>query len=124
MNDELERIWLDAVVASLRHNLGICLEGLRKPMKPLSRDNWCPGLNSKGAPPQYTYRALPLDQSIRFEGHATSQVVSRRIPTGNPDSILVPVMVFAVYKVALEQVFSEYFSFPCQFSFHQLLHIN
>jgi hypothetical protein len=25
--------------------------------------------------------------------------------------------------VALEQVFSEYFSFPCQ-SFHQLLHIH
>jgi hypothetical protein len=25
-------------------------------------------------------------------------------------------------KVALGQVFSEYFSFPCQFSFHQLHH--
>jgi hypothetical protein len=27
-----------------------------------------------------------------------------------------------VDKVALEQVFSEYFGFPCQSSFHQLLH--
>jgi hypothetical protein len=27
-----------------------------------------------------------------------------------------------VEKVALGQVFSEYFSFPCQFAFHQLLH--
>jgi hypothetical protein len=28
---------------------------------------------------------------------------------------------FVVDKVALEQVFSEYFGFPCQSSFHQLL---
>jgi hypothetical protein len=30
---------------------------------------------------------------------------------------------FVVDKVALVQVFSEYFGFPCQFSFHRLLHI-
>jgi hypothetical protein len=29
-----------------------------------------------------------------------------------------------VDKVALGQVFSEYFDFPCQFSFHRLLHIH
>jgi hypothetical protein len=29
---------------------------------------------------------------------------------------------FVVEKVALGQVFSEYFGFPCHFSFHQLLH--
>jgi hypothetical protein len=28
---------------------------------------------------------------------------------------------FVVDRVAVEQVFSEYFGFPCQFSFHQLL---
>jgi hypothetical protein len=28
---------------------------------------------------------------------------------------------FVVEKVALGQVFSEYFGFPCQSSFHQLL---
>jgi hypothetical protein len=28
---------------------------------------------------------------------------------------------FVVDKVALGQVFSEYFGFPCQFSFYQLL---
>jgi hypothetical protein len=27
-----------------------------------------------------------------------------------------------VDKVALGQVFTEYFGFPCQFSFHRLLH--
>jgi hypothetical protein len=29
---------------------------------------------------------------------------------------------FVVDKVALGQVFSEHFGFPCQFSFHQFLH--
>jgi hypothetical protein len=29
---------------------------------------------------------------------------------------------FVVDKVALGQVFFEYFGFPCQSSFHQLLH--
>jgi hypothetical protein len=31
-------------------------------------------------------------------------------------------MGFVVDKVALGQVFSEYFGFPCQFSFHQSVH--
>jgi hypothetical protein len=31
---------------------------------------------------------------------------------------------FGVDKVALGQVFSEYFGFPCQFSFHRLLHTH
>jgi hypothetical protein len=31
---------------------------------------------------------------------------------------------FVVNKVALGQVFSEYFDFPCQFSFHRLLHAH
>jgi hypothetical protein len=31
-------------------------------------------------------------------------------------------MGFVVEKVALGQVFSEYVGFPCQSSFHQLLH--
>jgi hypothetical protein len=31
---------------------------------------------------------------------------------------------FVVDEVVLGQVFSEYFGFPCQFSFHQVLHIH
>jgi hypothetical protein len=31
---------------------------------------------------------------------------------------------FVVDKVLLWQVFSQYFSFPCQFSFHQMLHTH
>jgi hypothetical protein len=34
------------------------------------------------------------------------------------------IVEFLVDRVALGQVFSEYFGFPCQFSFHQLLHIH
>jgi hypothetical protein len=33
-------------------------------------------------------------------------------------------MGFVVEKVALGQVFSEYFGFPCQSSFHQILHLH
>jgi hypothetical protein len=33
-------------------------------------------------------------------------------------------MGFVVGKVDLGQVFSEYFGFPCYFSFHRLLHIH
>jgi hypothetical protein len=31
---------------------------------------------------------------------------------------------FVANKVALGQVFSEYFGFPCQFSFYQILHTH
>jgi hypothetical protein len=31
-------------------------------------------------------------------------------------------MGFVVDKMALGQVFTEYFGFPCQSSFHQILH--
>jgi hypothetical protein len=33
-------------------------------------------------------------------------------------------MGFVVDKVALGRVLSEYFDFPCQFSYHQMLHIH
>jgi hypothetical protein len=33
-------------------------------------------------------------------------------------------MGFVVDKVALGQVLSEYFGFPCQFAFHRLFHIH
>jgi hypothetical protein len=60
--------------------------------------------------------------NVSAESRAIAQVVSRRLPTaaarvrtrsGN--------VGFVVAKVALGQVFYEYFGFPCQFSFYQLL---
>jgi hypothetical protein len=54
-------------------------------------------------------------------GHAIAQAVSRRLPGFE----LRPGHVgFVVDKVALGQVFSEYFGFPCQFSFQRLLHTH
>jgi hypothetical protein len=53
-----------------------------------------------------------------------TEAVSRRLPTAvariKPRSGHVG---FVVHKVALGQVFSEYFSFPCQ-AFHRLLHTH
>jgi hypothetical protein len=52
-----------------------------------------------------------------------AQAVSRWLPIAairgsNPGLVM---WDFVVDKVALGQVFSEYFGFPCQSSFHQLL---
>jgi hypothetical protein len=54
-------------------------------------------------------------------GHAIAQAVSRRRSVFEPRSGRVG---FMVEKVALGEVFSEYFGFPSQFSFHQLLHTH
>jgi hypothetical protein len=56
-------------------------------------------------------------------GRAIAQVVSRWFPSA---SILVRArsgeLEFVIDKVTMEQVFSEYFGFPCQSSFHQIIH--
>jgi hypothetical protein len=56
-------------------------------------------------------------------GRAIAQAVSRWLPTavvrGSSPGLVM--WNFVVDKVALGQVFSEYFGFPCQSSFHQLL---
>jgi hypothetical protein len=49
----------------------------------------------------------------------------RRLVTGGPGASPGQVMWdFVVDKVVLGQVFSEYFSFPYQVSFHRLLHTH
>jgi hypothetical protein len=54
---------------------------------------------------------------------AIAQAVSRWLPTA---AVRVRDRIwqvgFVVENVALEQVFSEYFGFPCQSSFHQILY--
>jgi hypothetical protein len=58
-------------------------------------------------------------------GRAIAQAVTRQLPTPGagfePRSDRVG---FVVGKVELEQDFSEYFCFLCQFSFHRMLHIH
>jgi hypothetical protein len=53
------------------------------------------------------------------QGRAIAQAVSRWLPRRRPGVEPGSGQVgFVVDKVALGQVFSEYFGFPCQFSFH------
>jgi hypothetical protein len=57
------------------------------------------------------------------KGRAIAQAVSRWLPTAAARvRSRVWQMGFVVDKVPLGQVFSEYFGFPCQSSFHQILH--
>jgi hypothetical protein len=58
-------------------------------------------------------------------GRAIAQAVSRRLPTAEARVRSQSGHVgFVADKVALGQVFSEYFGFSCQFLFHRLLHIH
>jgi hypothetical protein len=62
--------------------------------------------------------SLPCSQ-----GRAIARAVSRCLPTSVARvRALVWQVGFVVDKVALEHVFSDYFGFPCQSSFHQILH--
>jgi hypothetical protein len=57
------------------------------------------------------------------QGRAIAQAVSRWIPTAEARVRDRTQQVgFMMIKVALGQVFSEYFGFPCQSSFYQFLH--
>jgi hypothetical protein len=56
-------------------------------------------------------------------GRTLAQAVSRWLPTATARvRARVWQVGFVVDKVALGQVFSEYFGFPCQSLFHQIFH--
>jgi hypothetical protein len=61
-----------------------------------------------------------LQSRQKKKGRATAQAVSHWLPTaavwGSSPGLVMWDSV--VEKVALGQVFSEYFGFPCQFLFH------
>jgi hypothetical protein len=62
-------------------------------------------------------------QSGAAAGRAVAQAVSRWLPTAEGQvRVRAEDVGFVVDKVALGQVFSEYFGFPCQSSLHQFLH--
>jgi hypothetical protein len=64
------------------------------------------------------YPMLPLG-AIGLNGRAIAQAVSSWLPTAE---VRAEHVGFVVDKVALGQVSSEYFGFPCQSSFHQIPH--
>jgi hypothetical protein len=58
-----------------------------------------------------------------IEGRAIAKAVCRRLhSTAAPVRDLSGHVGFVVHRMALGHVFSEYFGFPCQSSFHQILH--
>jgi hypothetical protein len=56
-----------------------------------------------------------------LQGLAIAEAVSRRLPNA---AAWVGHMGFVMDKVELVQIASEYFGFPSQFSFHQMLHTH
>jgi hypothetical protein len=66
---------------------------------------------------------LAQDGVSNRKGRAMAQAVSRWLPTAAARvRVWAEHVGFVVDKVALGQVFYEYFGFPCQSSFHQFLH--
>jgi hypothetical protein len=58
-----------------------------------------------------------------FKGYAVAHAVSSWLPTAEARvRVRAEHVGFVVDKTALWQVFSEYFGFSCQSSFHQILH--
>jgi hypothetical protein len=64
MNNKLKRIGKEAVMTSIRHNPGICLEVLRKNTKKLSQDNRPPGRDVNPRPTEYRAGILTTRQRL------------------------------------------------------------
>jgi hypothetical protein len=90
-------------------------EELLKKLKIIAFLNFARIMSSDKVRPVDKFRGLSQPPP---SGRAIAQTVSRWLPTA-----AARVQVgFAVDKVELGQVFSEYFGFPYLFSFHQILH--
>jgi hypothetical protein len=61
MNDELERIWKEAVMPISRYCAGIRLEGLRKTTIDFIQNSQYPSRDSNQAAPEYNLKALPTE---------------------------------------------------------------
>jgi hypothetical protein len=59
--DELERIWKEAVTLQSKYCSGICLE-LTEEIHEEPQNSRCPGRDSNRAPTKYKKKALSLDQ--------------------------------------------------------------
>jgi hypothetical protein len=68
---------------------------------------------------QTLYKLTGSHEVWLAQGRAVAQAVRRWLPTA---AARFRTWGFVVDKAALGQVFSEYFDFPCQSSFHQCLH--
>jgi hypothetical protein len=64
VNNELERIWKEAVVANFRYYPGVRLDGLRKPRKYFSQDKRSPVRDLNPGPPEYEVVVLTTRRSV------------------------------------------------------------
>jgi hypothetical protein len=76
-NDELGRIWKEAVVTYSKYDDDIYMEGLRKIKQNLTQDSRLPGRDSNQAPSEYVSRAriscfLPVFKHVLNSFQATS----------------------------------------------------
>jgi hypothetical protein len=95
----------------------VCL----KPTRKLRPSSDC--MRNTGMKKEDRNKKTKASSKIKYKGRAIAQAVSRWLPTAAARvRDLSDHVGFVVDKVALGQVFSEYFSFPCQSSFHQILH--
>jgi hypothetical protein len=67
MNDKLEMIIKEAVVAYLRYCSRKCLGGLNKSTIELCQGSLCSGRDSNRAPPEHKARASPIQQPSQFQ---------------------------------------------------------
>jgi hypothetical protein len=65
LNDELERIWKEALMACMKYYCSICLEGVRKTQNAYKDSHW-PGLDSNQVPPEYRLKALPSNHPVWY----------------------------------------------------------
>jgi hypothetical protein len=71
---------------------------------------------------EFVHKAVVIMKRNVSQGRAIAQAVSRWLPTAARVRVRAENVGFVVVKLALGQVFCEYFSFPRQSSFHQFLH--
>jgi hypothetical protein len=88
--------------------------GCRRRMVPLPSEKWSRNITR--------IWLIYIDLHVR----AIAQAVSRRLPTAAARfrAQVRSCVGFVLDKIALGQVFSEYFGFPCQLSFHRLFHAH
>jgi hypothetical protein len=67
VNNELERMWKEAVWPSLRYYPDMYLEELRKTTKNLCRDRECPERDSNQAPAEIRSKELSVEQTCSIK---------------------------------------------------------
>jgi hypothetical protein len=63
VNNELERLWKEAVWRNLKSYLGICLEEMKKTVKNLNQDRWSSGQDFNSGHSKYEATMFGLENN-------------------------------------------------------------